>query len=987
MVLGSCLDGPFRFRRRTSLAAAAMLVLVSGAGWMPVSGARAATLAVTTSSLPTARQVSTYSTTLTAAGGTAPYHWSLSGSLPAGLSLSTAGVISGTATSLGTTNATFKVTDSARPTAASATRTLPLTVLAALNQSVIYVLNGEDAAVTEYAPGASGDAPPIAQIYGSNTQMGRANGFAVTPARRVYVAGWLKNGSDAVFQFAPDVNGNVAPQTVITGPAAGLSNPTDVAVDKAGDMWVANHDNATITEYAPTASGNAAPKLTLGGPATGLNAPFRLTFDVAGNLWVSNRLQQNSTVTEYAVAALQQTSTQPVNLAPIGTLASTSVQTATGLAFDSLGGLHVEDITNARLVGFAPGAPNGNPAPAWNIAGSNTELADANGVAADPAGRLYVASGLLTEFNYNATGNVPPVVTIGGLATQLDGALDAAAVPPRPLAYAGVTPLRLTLGGRYSSTLPVLGGIGPYSFTVASGSLPAGMTLGGNGVLSGVPTTLGTSTATIRITDSARPAASITQTLQLIVAAPAALAISTSTLPATEVGQSYSTTLAASGGVPPDTWEVTAGALPDGLSLSPSGKITGTPTQMGTFTFTVTVTDSSVPISQTASATRSVLVKAQPGVYATNAGNDSVTEYPLRSGGDIAPIADIVGPDTGLSTPEGVVVDAVGDVFVANEGNNTVTEYAPGASGDARPTATIGGVSTPCRLALSGSGDLYVASLSDSISKYSVGSGAPKLITTITGQTQPRGLALDAGGHLWVSESTINTINEYSATASGNSAPIASIAGPDTGLASPQGLVFDSAGNLTAANAGGAGISGSVTVYAAGHLTGDAVPTTTLTSGLTLPLGVDRGTDQTIFVSDVSANAIVEYAPGATTWSTLISGPNTQLDSPVGVAATPPLSIVTKRLPAAHRGRRYLVNLTAAEGTTPYRWKVVHGRLPRGLRLRKTGAIIGTPHGRAHVYRFTVRVRDRTRPTQVVTQRLRLRLKASRHPRRHHGRH
>lgn len=512
------------------------------------------------------------------------------------------------------------------------------------------------------------------------------------------------------------------------------------------------------------------------------------------------------------------------------------------------------------------------------------------------------------------------------------------------------------------------------------------MSLGGNGALSGVPTTLGTSTVTLRITDSARPAASITQTLQIIVAAPAALAISTSALPATQVGQSYSTTLAASGGVPPDAWEVTAGALPDGLSLSPSGRITGTPTQMGTFTFTVTVTDSAVPISQTASATRSVLVKAQPGVYATNAGNDSVTEYPLRSGGDIAPIADIVGSHTGLSTPEGVAVDAVGDVFVANEGNDTVTEYAPGASGDAAPTATIHGVSTPCRLALSGSGDLYVASLSDSISKYSVGSGAPKLVTTITGQTQPRGLALDASGHLWVSESTINTINEYSATASGNSAPIATIGGPDTGLASPQGLVFDSAGNLTAANAGGIGIGGSVTVYPVGHLTGDSIPTTTLTSGLTLPLGVDRGTDQTIFVSDVSANAIVEYAPGATTWTTLISGPtNTQLNSPVGVAATPPLSIVTRKLPAAHQGRRYLVNLVAAEGTTPYRWNVVHGRLPRGLRLRRTGAIIGTPRGRTHVYRFTVRVRDRTRPHQVVSQRLSLRLKPGPRPRRHRG--
>ncbi len=74
--------------------------------------------------------------------------------------------------------------------------------------------------------------------------------------------------------------------------------------------------------------------------------------------------------------------------------------------------------------------------------------------------------------------------------------------------------------------------------------------------------------------------------------------ISTSSfLPNTKIGTSYSHTLAARGGTPPYlSWEIISGSLPDGLSIDPdSGEITGTPTSPGTYTFTVQVSDSSSP--------------------------------------------------------------------------------------------------------------------------------------------------------------------------------------------------------------------------------------------------------------------------------------------------------------------------------------------------------------------------------------------------------
>jgi len=86
------------------------------------------TLVVTTSALPGASLGSAYSAALAAAGGVAPYSWSLqSGALPSGLSLTAAGVISGTPLVPGTSSFTVQVSDAEAP-AMSATASLSITV-------------------------------------------------------------------------------------------------------------------------------------------------------------------------------------------------------------------------------------------------------------------------------------------------------------------------------------------------------------------------------------------------------------------------------------------------------------------------------------------------------------------------------------------------------------------------------------------------------------------------------------------------------------------------------------------------------------------------------------------------------------------------------------------------------------------------------------------------------------------------------------------
>ncbi|HET9844865.1 MAG TPA: Ig domain-containing protein [Nitrospira sp.] len=154
-----------------------------------------------------------------------------------------------------------------------------------------------------------------------------------------------------------------------------------------------------------------------------------------------------------------------------------------------------------------------------------------------------------------------------------------------------------TVGQPYNQTLQATGGTGALTWSLASGSLPAMLSLSPAGVISGTPTNAGNSNFTVRVRDTLNQPD--TQPLSITVSA--VLAITTTSLPSAEEGDSYRRTLQRSGGVAPFTWSVTP-ALPDGLNLDPpTGEITGTPAggTEGTYDLTFTVQDSSTQ-SQTA---------------------------------------------------------------------------------------------------------------------------------------------------------------------------------------------------------------------------------------------------------------------------------------------------------------------------------------------------------------------------------------------------
>jgi hypothetical protein len=166
-----------------------------------------------------------------------------------------------------------------------------------------------------------------------------------------------------------------------------------------------------------------------------------------------------------------------------------------------------------------------------------------------------------------------------------------------------------TVGQPYSATVQATGGTTPYTWSIASGVLPTGLSLDAStGLISGTPTTASTYSFTATVSDNSAPPQTASKALSIVVNSTAPLTITTTSLAAAKVGQPYSATVQATGGTTPYTWSIASGALPTGLSLDAStGLISGTPTKPGKSSFSILVSDISAP-QQTASKALSIKI-------------------------------------------------------------------------------------------------------------------------------------------------------------------------------------------------------------------------------------------------------------------------------------------------------------------------------------------------------------------------------------------
>jgi hypothetical protein len=175
---------------------------------------------------------------------------------------------------------------------------------------------------------------------------------------------------------------------------------------------------------------------------------------------------------------------------------------------------------------------------------------------------------------------------------------------PLSINASGGTDLVGMAGGAFAQNFFLSGGAAPYTWSLASGQLPPGLSLrtfsdprDANDELAGTPTTAGTYTFTMRLSDYNGQQA----TQKFTVTIEPALQVTPTTLPAGTVGKPYShdLDLNAQGGTPPYNWFVVnnISELPPGLTLDTTAPdfnnvLAGTPTQAGTFSFPMQVQDS-----------------------------------------------------------------------------------------------------------------------------------------------------------------------------------------------------------------------------------------------------------------------------------------------------------------------------------------------------------------------------------------------------------
>lgn len=491
--------------------------------------------------------------TLAASGGIDPYTWAAAGAMPPGLSLGSGGVIGGTPTVAGNYTVAVRVTDGAGSTMAanisisiSATQIPTITMDAASLAAITgvkysYVLTASGG-IRPYQWVAMGAMPPGLTLSSAGVVSGTPTTAGEYPVavRVTDNAGSQVTGNITIKVAAPITIGDTTSTAMTLVERQLFSSVLSASGGFAPYTW-------EVLGAAPSWLAVSPGGVVSGTPPVGSAGEYLVALRVTDSAGITALTNLKITVKAGSTVTID----NPPALSLVEMKVFSSVLSASG--------------------GLLPYAWDiQGPAPSWLTISAGGVLSGTPPVGS--AGVYLVAVRVTDGGGATALANLKITVTSGPSLT--------------------ITPASLTAmtGVAYSYVLTASGGVAPYSWA-ALGAMPAGLTLGSDGLVNGTPTAAGDYTVAVKVTDNT--GVSATGSVAIKIAAAMVIGGAMGTSFSVDAQKPFSFALAVTGGVGPYTWQ-SIGPAPGWLSLSSVGVISGVPPlgAVGGYVIAVQVTDS-----------------------------------------------------------------------------------------------------------------------------------------------------------------------------------------------------------------------------------------------------------------------------------------------------------------------------------------------------------------------------------------------------------